>query len=395
MHPLISGAGVKGDFSLSYSERYSLFLSLTILVGVTFAFIWEYFARCYYATVLEHRSIHRWSWTRRFFNLLWIVSLEAAVALLTWAVSIYSTTNDQADIQGPPIELPGILLGIMLLWIPIALMTDFLYIQTGSTTRNHKAIFLLFTLFLTTVLIVLPGFVILTVHCKQMASIETFQLYGPMLITNVSVESFPLRGLLTQLRRRKTTEDSLIHVALLQVQWECPQQSTWCSTYMYEPDCVRCQGHLSEQTLACAQRGTAGNAEQCIFQKYNIWNDDKDLGMALFISSDERRHDETSKPNPLEQTSLSPTNELNLYGNCNDCHAMVASSYTFLLRHNKSLQDAGILLEFIGLCVYSVLAILVVVLKQVQKHSNDSTMQTVEGESGTDTERTEADQNTP
>jgi hypothetical protein len=356
------------DFFVPFSTGYVLFLTITILLGFFFAIFWGYYARCHDAWASRRLASPCQQNTRHLLNAVLMFSFEASVALLTWAGSIYSTTYDRGNTEGPIIGLPGILVGTMLLWIPLACLTDFLYIRAMGSART---IIVLFGVFLTTMLAVLPGFTMLTVYCKQMALIEDFTYYGPMIVaTDISVESFQMRGHFAQLRTSDHNKDAYIHIAMPTVywglEWGCPDQpSTWCSTSLFETDCVRCEGRMKEQGFACLELGTEDDAKQCVADKFGIpkglEGEGMDPAFTTIISEWEQSQFDDKASNK----------QLYIYGNCQNCDAIGTKSYEYLIRHNQSLKSTGIGLIVLALCMYCGLFLWVVVSEQLQKGHGD------------------------
>lgn len=382
-------------FFVPYSTGYALFLSTTILLSVFFAIFWGYHARSHDTWASRRLSSPCHQWTRHCCNAFLMFSFEASVALLTWSGSVYSTSYDRGTsttggstgssgtTEGPMIGLPGILVGTLLLWVPLAFLTDFLYIRVTSSTRT---ICILFGVFLITLLSVLPGLTMLTVYCKQMASIEEYTYYGPMIVTDVSVESLKMRGHFSQLRRRSSDQDhdAYIHIAKPVVHWGldwgCPDadhgpdlpSTTWCSTSVYEPDCVRCEGRMKEQGFACLEMGTQDDAKQCVANKYGIKEQDF-RGIVMDPTSTAT----TTIVSAWEHQARAPSSGKNesqrlfMHGNCEDCSAIGKKSYEYLIRHNRSLKRTGIGLEVLALCMFGGLFLWVVVSDQLEKSYGD------------------------
>ena len=341
-----------------YDDPYNTFFALSVasvvIVGVCFAVSWAMWIRRHdtvYAT--DHLPRHM-LWGRHVCNFMLVLILEVCISLLAWAIVIRCVGNidENAQIMG----IIALIIAVVLLWFPLACMTDFLDVKSEAILG--------IMLLLSTLFLLIPGLVVLAMYSRQMAFIQGFTYLGPMRVTGFTVEKRHIRGI----------NEHDIFFGKPEVswggEWGCPQSSdTWCTAAVFEPDCIYCD---DPEHRACIgnKQGNEADAEVCVALEYkmNQWYPIIDFFDPTFDSNVPPEEDAVQWPSAT------------FYGNCETCQAEDVGS--FEARHSTAatirLIGLGALIG--ALVVYVGISLWFAVSKTIQKLHHDGGLSGQDGE---------------
>ena len=258
------------SFPFSYSVGYVLFATLAIEVSIAFALLWSTWIRKNDLQYSNRRTYYR-SFSRQFCNIMNILSLEACIALFTWSIirspfddyilynpsgaastdqtpgstgAMYyddttTTTVSSSQFSASSIVIGqswiGFLIAIVVLSIPMITVSSFL-----MSKHTIHCVVLLFS----TLLLIIPGMVVLSIYCKHMDLLQKYTYYGSMRITGVTTFTESANGV--QKKNKNKEPLAQYYMGAVQVswgrQWGCSQSpEVWCETYVYVDDCSYCK----------------------------------------------------------------------------------------------------------------------------------------------------------
>ena len=399
--------------SIPYDIGFLFFMTMTMLLGCTIAIHWStWIRRNDISNYVNHpnyinnervRNNYYGSWSRHVCNILNILVLEACIALLTWS-SIQGPVEDilndlQYEREGPYSIIDseisndrineigqnfldvvrngrlGFMIAILLLWIPLLSVSGFL-----MTKYSLRRVLLI----MSTLLLIIPGTVIIAFVCNQMSSLQVYTYHGPMRITNVTVTATNHTTLLHDtistsvgdVKSYRNAYVSYFHGAIevsWGYDWGCPKSpttttssspiikiDTWCDTLVYYKPCSFCQivDESNPGTNFCQHpnyyRGTYDDTEQCIIKQYNL----RDI--TNFDILEASKYDMIYSPHKTFDRSVEPTNDRDwpnetFYGDCTTCQARSELSYETHRLYVGRLQQLGVTLTCIGVVIHMII----------------------------------------
>ena len=387
--------------SIPYDIGFLFFMTMTMLLGCTIAIHWSTWIRRHdLSNYVNHpnyvnndrvRNNYYGSWSRHACNILNILVLEACIALLTWS-SIQGPVEDilndlDYEREGPYSIIDseanyghdelgqnfldvvrngrlGFMIATLLLWIPLLSVSGFL-----MTKYSLRRVLLI----LSTLLLIIPGTVIIAFVCNQMSGLQVYTYHGPMRITNVTVTATNHTTLLHDtistsvgdVKSYRNAYISYFHGAI-EVSWGndwgCPTSpiDTWCDTVVYYKPCSFCQ--IVDESNPCTNfcqhpdyyRGTYDDTEQCIIKQYNLRE------ITNFDIMEASKYDMIHSQHKTFDHSVEPSNDRDwpnetFYGDCTTCQARSTLSYDSHRIYVGRLQQLGVMLTCIGVVIHMII----------------------------------------
>jgi hypothetical protein len=332
-------------FDDPYDTFFALSVASILVLGVCFAISWAMWIRRHdtvYAT--RHLQQHV-LWGRHVCNAMLVLTIEACMSLLVWAAVTRGV--DHLDENPRIIGIPGLIAAIVLLWFPLVCMTDFLAIRSEAILGILIVVSTLFLL--------IPGLVIISMYSRQMAYIQGFTYLGPMRVT----------GFRAEMRHRRGINGHDVYFGKPEMswggEWGCPQSpDTWCKAAVFEPDCIYCDDPKYTDYIGSKQ-GNGADAVECVALEYKM---DRWCTIINFLDP---TFDKNVSPEEDDVQWPSAT----FFGNCETCQAEEIGSIKVRRSNAEKLRHIGLGALIGGLVVYAGISLYLAISKTIQKLHHD------------------------
>ena len=289
-------------FLISYSAGFALFITLSILVSLAVLIV-------IYVNIREAESES----VATFLGLIVVPFLGLIVALV-WSAARFPY---QQEFEEPPyLAIVGVFVSgfflLISLYVILAICVEVCEDILGEAIPDKAFVASSMAFLASSVLLLLPGFVLLTMYCSLMRTTEQYDYYGPMYVINVSVSVISFQGLHRYYG---------YPIVAWGNEWGCPSNNVWCESKVDK--FYRCEFCWPPGEGMGCMDGTEDDAWNCILGMYGLDDDPLD--------------DEYDQ-------HVSPNDSNYFYGDCDTCSASVIDYVDYAM----NLKKVGSIMSITG-----------------------------------------------